>query len=98
VNDEVLKRFGTETESIERITELCAMSLRILCIHGLSVTARDSDAPARTALRSDVEKVFRIHDTPSRRDSLHRTVELPQPITDDVVAEFARLFLPESST
>jgi hypothetical protein len=94
VNEELLKRFGVEIETVERIAELYGMSLRVLGIHGLSVTARDTDAPARVANRSAVEQVFRVHDTPSRRDRLHRTVELPQPVTQSVVDAFAQLFQP----
>jgi hypothetical protein len=36
--------------------------------------------------------MFRVHDTPTRRDTLHRTVELPMPVTAEAAEEFNRLF------
>jgi hypothetical protein len=90
--DEQLKRFGTDPESADRLAEQAAKAEAVLGIHGVSVTARDTIAPAGTAPRSEVEKHFRVHDTPSRRDPLHRTVELPKPVTPEVAELFNRLF------
>lgn len=90
--DEILKRFGTEPESAERLAAHAITAEAVLRIHGVSVTARATTAPAGRASRADVEQVFRVHDTPSRRDPLHRTVELPRPVTPDVADTFNRLF------
>lgn len=92
MSPEVLKRFGVAPESAEKLGTAAAQAFEILGIHGVSVTARDTKAPAGHASRTDIEKHFRVHDTPSRRDPLHRTVELPQPVTDDVAELFNRLF------
>jgi hypothetical protein len=92
VPDELLKRFGTDPETADRLAEQAAKAEAVLGIHGVSVTARDTEAPAGRALRSDVEQHFRVHDTPSRRDTLHRTVELPKPVTPEVADLFNRLF------
>jgi hypothetical protein len=92
VAEEVLKRFGTEPETAEKLASAAAHAIGVLGIHGVSVTARDTTAPAGRARRSDVEQHFRVHDTPSRRDPLHRTVELPQPVTAEVAERFNRLF------
>jgi hypothetical protein len=90
--DEQLKRFGTDPEPAERLAEQAAAAQAVLGIHGVSVTARSTNAPAGVAPRSEVEKHFRVHNTPSRRDPLHRTVELPQPVTPEVADLFNRLF------
>lgn len=90
--DETLKRFGTDPETAEKLAADAARAEAVLGFHGVSVTARDTTAPAGRALRSDVEIHFPIHDTPSRRDPTHRTVELPKPITPEVAELFNRLF------
>ena len=90
--DEQLKRFGTDPESVERLAEQAAAAESAIGIHGVSVTARPTNAPAGVAPRSEVEKHFKVHDTRSRRDPLHRTVELPQPVTQEVADLFNRLF------
>jgi hypothetical protein len=33
-----------------------------------------------------------VHDTPTRADPLHRTVELPKPVTAEVAALFNQIF------
>ncbi|AWM41117.1 hypothetical protein GobsT_02750 [Gemmata obscuriglobus] len=90
--DEQLKRFGTTAESAERLAQQAAAAETVLGIHGVSVTARDTNAPAGVAPRSEVEKHFPVHNTPSRRDPQHRTVELPKPVTPEVADRFNRLF------
>ena len=90
--DETLKRFGLAAESTERLAEQAAVAAAVLGVHGVSVTARDTAAPAGASPRTEVERMFRVHDTPSRRDPLHRTVELPRPVTPEVADAFNRLF------
>src|SRR5689334_12452038 len=90
--DEILKRFGAEPESAERLAAHSVTAEAVLGIHGVSVTTRETTAPAGRASRADVEHVFRVHDTPSRRDPRHRTVELPKPVTPEVAELFNRLF------
>jgi len=90
--DEQLKRFGLAPESADRLAEQAAAAEAVLGVHGVSVTARPTTAPAGTAGRSDVEKHFRVHDTPSRRDPAHRTVELPKPVTAETATLFNQLF------
>jgi hypothetical protein len=90
--DEYLKRFGAEAETAARLAEQAAAAESVLGIHGVSVTARKTTAPAGVAPRSEVEKHFQVHDTPSRRDPLHRTVELPKPVTGEVAEAFNQVF------
>jgi len=90
--EEILKRFGAGPESAERLAAYAAAADAGLGINGVSVTARQTAAPAGRANRADVQQVFRVHDTPSRRDPLHRTVELPKPVTPEVADTFNRLF------
>ena len=89
---ETLKRFGTDPEPADRLAAQAAAAETVLGIHGVSVTARDTTAPAGATARPDVEAHFRVHDTPSRRDPLHRTVELPKPVTPEVAELFNALF------
>jgi hypothetical protein len=89
---EVLKRLGTSRESASRLHRKAAEAERVLGIHGVSVTAGVPSGPAGECGRTDVERLFRVHDTPTRSDPLHRTVELPKPVTDEVATTFNRLF------
>ena len=84
--------YDLNPESVEKLAADAAAAESVLGIHGVSVTARDTKAPAGRAQQSDVERHFRVHDTPSRRDPLHRTVELPKPVTAEVAESFNRLF------
>jgi hypothetical protein len=55
VPEEILKRFGTDPEPAEHLAEQAAAAEAVLGIHGVSVTARPTTAPADTAARGDVE-------------------------------------------
>jgi hypothetical protein len=89
---EVLKRFGTDPETPERLAADAVKAEAVLGIHGVSATARETTAPARRATRGVIESEFVVRDTPSRRDKLHRTIELPKPVTQEVADVFNRLF------
>jgi hypothetical protein len=88
--DEVLTRFGDAPESVQKLAEDSAKAEAVLGLHGVSVTARTPRWPAPVAKRSDVEKHFFVHNTGS--DPMHRTVELPKPVTQEVADLFNRLF------
>ncbi len=91
--DEVLTRFGDVWEDASRLAEQAATAEGHphFGIHGVSVTARPTPHGKKTQ-REDVEKVFVVHNTPTMRDKLHRTVELPKPVTAEVAEQFNRLF------
>jgi|SRR5579884_268105 len=89
---EVLKRRGTSRESAARLERKAAQAEAVLGIHGVSVTAGPETVPASQATRAAIEAVFRVHETPTRADPLHRTVELPKPVTQDVADRFNQLF------
>lgn len=90
--DEVLKRLGTDPESPARLARKAAEAERVLGIHGVSVTAGVPRGPASGAARADVEAKFPVHETPTRADPFHRTVELPKPVTPEVADRFNRVF------
>jgi hypothetical protein len=71
--DEILKRFGAEPESFEKLAADATRAESGIGIHGVSVTARKTSAPAGRARRGDVEVIFRVHNTGN--DPKHRTVE-----------------------
>ncbi len=89
---ETLKRLGAARESLRRLTRKAAEAEATLGIHGVSVTAGVPTGPASTADREAVEKQFRVHNTPTRADPLHRTVELPKPPAEEAIARFNDLF------
>jgi len=88
--DEVLTRFGQSAESAQKLAEDAAQAKAVIGIHGVSCTSRPPRRPAPSARRSEVAKYFRVHNT--GRDPLHRTVELPEPVTQEVADLFNRLF------
>jgi hypothetical protein len=89
---EILHRLGTSRESAARLARKAAMAEAVLGNHGVSVSAGTPVAPASAALRSNVEQCFHVHHTPTRADPLHRTVELPKPVTAEAAAVFNQLF------
>lgn len=89
---ETLKRLGTSRESAARLSRKAAAAEAALGIHGVSVTAGTPHGPASATSRPKVEQHFRVHDTPTRADPLHRTVELPKPITQQTADLFNQLF------
>jgi hypothetical protein len=90
--EETLSRLGTSYESATRLSRKAAEAEAVLGIHGVSVSASPPRGPASQASRRAVEQHFRVHDTPRRADPLHRTVELPKPVTREVADLFNRLF------
>jgi hypothetical protein len=89
---EILKRFGTSPESVARLTLQAGKAETQIGIHGVSVTAREVTKDVSTAVRTDVEKHLTVHNTGSAKDPLHRTVELPKPVTQEVADLFNTLF------
>ena len=87
---EILTRFGMAPEAAQKLADDAARAESVLGIHGVSVTARPPKRPAPSAVRGEVEKWFPVHETGS--DPLHRTVELPKPVTPEVAEQFNRLF------
>jgi hypothetical protein len=90
--EEILKRLGTSRESAARLARKAAEAEQVLGIHGVSVTAGTAQGDVSAAARADVERSFPVHDTPTRADRLHRTVELPTPVTQEVADQFNQLF------
>ena len=89
---ELLKRLGTSPESAARLARKAAEAEQVLGIHGVSVTAGVVAGSASVADRANVESVFPVHDTPTRADRWHRTVELPKPITQETADQFNHVF------
>jgi len=90
--DETLSRLGTSRESAARLGWKAAEAEEHLGIHGVSVSAGPPTAPASRAARETVEEGVSVHDTPTRKDPLHRTVELPKPVTQEAAELFNRIF------
>lgn len=90
--EEILKRLGTSRGSAARLARKAAEAEQVLGIHGVSVTAGVAEGDVSAAERAEVERVFPVHETPTRADRLHRTVELPKPVTQEVADRFNELF------
>ncbi len=88
----MLSRFGSSYESADRLAAKAAEAELVIGIHGVSVTARQVDGNVSKAARDLVELYFIVHDTPSKRDPFHRTIELPKPVTVEVSRLFNQLF------
>ena len=89
---ESLKRLGTSRESVSRLARKAAEAEMVLGIHGVSVTAGTPIGPASAAGREVVERHFPVHNTPTYNDPLHRTVELPKPVNEEVAKKFNEVF------
>jgi hypothetical protein len=89
---ETLKRLGTTRESATRLARKAEEDEGVLGIHGVSVSAGIPVGPASAADRDEVQRQFQVHETPTRNDPLHRTVELPKPVTEDVAHRFNKVF------
>ncbi len=89
---EILSRLGTSRESAARLGRKAAEAEEQIGIHGISTTAGKPLGPASQASREAVESKFPVHDTPTRRDPLHRTVELPKPVTPETAKQFNEVF------
>jgi hypothetical protein len=88
---ETLTRFGKEAESAEKLAKQAAAAEEKIGIHGVSTTALPNPRTAgSSALRSEVEKTFQVHNTGS--DTFHRMVELAKPVTQAVADAFNRVF------
>jgi hypothetical protein len=90
--DEIPRRLGTSKESAARLPRKAAEAEKVLGIHGVSVTAGVAKEDASAAKRAEFERVFPVHETPTRADHLHRTVELPKPVTQETADRFNQLF------
>jgi RHS repeat-associated protein len=91
---ETLYRGGSKPESLARLSQKAQESLEELGVHGVSVSANKGSLARygnniSSAGRSEVETHFNVHNTGSHN---HRTIELPNPLTQEHVDLFNRLF------
>jgi hypothetical protein len=89
---ETLSRLGTTRESAARRARKAEEAEPALGIHGVSVAAGSPRGRASSSTREAVEDHFSVHDTPTRADPWHRTVELPKPVTREIADLFNQLF------
>ncbi len=97
--DDQFVRRGTSWESPTRLDRQAKQALAVGFQHGVSVTApesnlrlsRDPTDVSQATRQAFDEAGFRVHPTPTRRDPHHHTVELPDPVTDEVAEVFNRV-------
>jgi RHS repeat-associated protein len=87
--EEILHRFGTEIESVEKLAEEARRAEANNYPHGVSVFNRPHKKhDSSTARRSDMESAFPVEET--GREG-HRTVVLPKPVTQVVADTWNRM-------
>ncbi|MEO5841553.1 MAG: RHS repeat-associated core domain-containing protein, partial [Acidimicrobiales bacterium] len=84
-----LFRFGVDPESADDLARQAAAAQAEGLPHGVSTFSRSSRPDAVKANAPDVDAVFPVIKT---RGPYHYTVELPDPVTDDVAEIFNQLF------
>ena len=93
---ESLTRYAGGKESATRLGRLAQESLENAeeMIHGISTTAGEvnPERASSTLARDVVEQNFPVHDTPTGADPLHRTVELPNPVTPEVAKAWNQMW------
>ncbi|MBF0492843.1 MAG: hypothetical protein HQM15_08690 [Deltaproteobacteria bacterium] len=91
-----LHRFGSSKESVRRLNRMSqeAENDPNTKIHGVSVSEnKPTDGrEISTAQKNEVEKYFKVHDTPKKWDTGHKTLELPKPVTQQITDLYNRLF------
>ena len=95
VHNALLYRNVRGNESLNRLRNKAAEAKASeIGIHGVSVseTIPPEGTIFRSAQRSEVEKHFPVHNTKTKSDPLHRTIELPEPLTPEAVKVFNGLF------
>jgi hypothetical protein len=85
----ILTRFGKPIESVEKLAGEAANAKKKIGIHGVSTTSQPKFPGAPSAPKSEVEKSFPVHKTLGPG---HYTVELPEPVTQDVADLFNMIF------
>jgi hypothetical protein len=89
---ETLTRLGEDAESAARLGRKALEAEEKIGIHGVSATAAKVEGEVSTASRGAVEKSFKVHDTGTRADPLHKTIELPKPVTKPIADIFNKIF------
>ncbi len=90
--EETVSRLGTSRESAARLGRKAAEAEEKIGVHGVSSTAGNPKGPASSASRSAVEGQFTVHNTPTKSDPFHRTIELPKPVTQAIAYIFNKIF------
>ncbi len=89
----LIRRLGTSVESQAKLSGLAAQAEAVIGLHGVSATGRVlKGGNVSTALRSELERVFQVVNTPTRADALHVTIVLPKPVTQADADAFNSLF------
>jgi len=92
-HNQYLTRFGNGPETLETLAEKAAQANAAGFPHGVSTRLSSRmDGRHRNALLSEVEEVFPVTQTGSKLS--HHTVELPEPVTPQIVDQFNELFEP----
>ena len=84
------KKLAEDAETAEKL----GIGIYQKHIHGISTSTTKPSVPSRSALRSDIEKKFKVHETPTRSDPDHFTIELPKPVTTKVRNELYSILKP----
>lgn len=87
--DDQVHRQGTDRESPGRLgPKAVGEAEEKIGIHGVSVSGNTPAVSHSSASSADLQKQFPVHNTPTRRDPKHKTVELPKPVTQQAADIF----------
>ncbi len=89
-----LHRLGNSKESASRLGRKAQEAEEHTGIHGVSTSEKkpQGEIEFSSSKRNEVEKHFKVHDTPTRNDSTHKTIELPKPVTQGIADIFNKIF------
>lgn len=93
-----LVRRGADAEDADKLGGDAARAEKVPKFgHGVSTTMKTrvsgtDKKNSRSALLTDVAKIFKVKSTPTANDPKHVTVILPKPVTKEVAAKFNSLF------
>ncbi|WP_295222081.1 hypothetical protein [uncultured Chryseobacterium sp.] len=93
-----LVRFGQEAETTEFLAMKAQEAEDNGFRHGVSSMLKDkikgSDLSHKSAIKSTVEKFFKVKQTGN--NPRHHTIILPKPVTPDVTQQFNKIFKPKT--
>jgi RHS repeat-associated protein len=93
-NAQVIYRRGDSAETATRLERKATEAQNSnIGIHGVSGSTTKPDGPCSSATCGQLEAAgFKVHDTPTRADPNHKTIELPSPVTREDAQRFNSAF------
>ena len=94
-NDEIIWRWGHDRETPDHLNLKSQEAQQVINIHGVTTFAGTPPPQLVVSYAQVADLVgagFPVHITPLDSDPNHRTVELPQPVTEDIARRWNHLW------